>query len=66
MVALDRVFSFGKLKKWSVVELDRWLSYRVTIVWEFARPDSALPVLGEWPSYRGGHLNRFDCSIKCY
>ena len=41
--------------------LDSWLSYTVTIVWEFAWVDSALVVLGEWLSYRGGQLNRLDC-----
>ena len=67
MAALCRLFfSFGRIKKWSLVELDRWLYYRVTIVWEFAWPDSALAVLGKWSSYRDGHMNRFDCSIKCY
>ena len=25
--------------------------------------DSALVVLDEWSSYRGGRLNRFDCTI---
>ena len=34
-----------------------WL---VTIVWEFALVDSALVVLDEWSSYRGGRWNRFD------
>ena len=34
-----------------LVELDRWLSYRVTILWDFAWPDSALGVLGEWSSF---------------
>ena len=52
--------------KWSLVELDRWSSYTVTIISEFALADSALVTLGEWSFYRGGHLNRFDCSIKCY
>ena len=37
-------------------------SYTVTIVWEFAWVDSALVVLDEWLSYRGGYLNRFDCN----
>ena len=31
-------------------------------VWEFAWADSTLVVLDEWLSYRGGRLNRFDCS----
>ena len=42
--------------------LDRWSSYTVTIVWEFAWADSGLVVFDEWLSYRGGCLNRFDCS----
>ena len=42
--------------------LDRWSSYAVMIVWEFAWADSALFVLDKWLSYRGGHLNRFDCT----
>ena len=54
-------FSFGKQKKWSLVTLDRWLSYTVTTVWELAWAYSALVVLDELSSYRGGCLNRFDC-----
>ena len=38
-----------------------WSSHTVTIVCKFARADSALVVIGEWSSYRGGRLNRFDC-----
>ena len=55
-----QVFSFGRQKKWLLVVLDTWTSYTVTIAWEFAWADSALAVLDEWSSYRGGHLNRFD------
>ena len=33
-------------------------------VWEFALIDSALVVLDEWSSYKGGLLNRFDCSKR--
>ena len=51
----------GDKKKWSLVALDRWSSYTVTIVWEFARADSVLVVLDEWSFCRGGRLNRFDC-----
>ena len=58
------LFSFGRQKKWSLVALDRWSSYTVTIVWEFAGVDSALVVLDEWSSYGGGCLNRFDCTIQ--
>ena len=54
-------FSFGRQKKWLLVALGRWSSYTVMVVWEFARVDSALVVLDEWSSYRGGRLNRFDC-----
>ena len=60
VVVLDRFFSFGRQKKWLLVVLDTWTSYTVTIAWEFAWADSALAVLDEWSSYRGGHLNRFD------
>ena len=60
MVVLDRVFSFGKQQKQSLVVSDR--SYTVTVVWEFAWAGSALVILDEWLSYRGGHLNRFDCN----
>ena len=56
-------FSFGKQKKWLLVALDRWSSYTVTIVWEFAWADSALVVVDEWSSYRGGCLSRFNCDI---
>ena len=41
--------------------LDRWSSYTVRIVWEFAWAGSVLVVLGEWSSYRNGRLNRSDC-----
>ena len=56
-----QVFSFQEQKEWSLVALDRWSSYIVTIPWELAWEDSALVVLDEWSSYRGGRLNRFDC-----
>ena len=56
--------SFGRQKEWSVVALDRWLSYTVTIVWDFAWADSALVVLGKCSSYRGDCLNRFDCTSE--
>ena len=39
--------------------LDRWLSYIVMIVWEFAWADPAQVVLDEWLCCRGGRLNRF-------
>ena len=55
-------FHLGEKNKWSLVALDRWSSYAVTIVWEFAWADSALIILDEWSFYRGGHLNRFDCN----
>ena len=48
-------FSFRRQKKWLLVALGRWSS------WTFAWADSALIVLDEWSSYRGGRLNRFDC-----
>ena len=32
--------------------LDRWLSYTVMIVWEFAWADSALVILDEWLSFK--------------
>ena len=51
MVVLKRFFLFGRQEKWSLVALDRWSSYTVTIIWGFA-----------W-AYRGGRLNRFDCII---
>ena len=54
---LDRL-----LKEWLLVALDRWSSYTITIVWEFAWVDSALVALAKWSSYRGGRLNRFDCN----
>ena len=61
MVVLEGL-SFGRQKKWSPVMIDRWSSYTVTIVQEFAWLDSALVVLDKWPFYRGGYLNRFDCN----
>ena len=59
-------FFIWRLKKWSLVKLDRWSSYRVMTVWGFAWADLALVILDELSSYRAGCLNRFDCSIKCY
>ena len=38
----------GDKNKWLLVTLDRWLSYTVTIVQEFARADSELVVLQRW------------------
>ena len=40
--------------------LNRWLSYTVSIVLEFAWAVSGLVVLDKWLSYRSGRLNRFD------
>ena len=45
MVVLDRLFSFVRQKKWSLVALDRRSSYTVTIAREFALAGSALAVL---------------------
>ena len=59
-------FSFGRQEKWSLVALDRCSSDTVTIGWKFAWTDSALVVLDEWPSYRGGRLNTFDCIYLQY
>ena len=65
MVVLDRFFfSFGGQEKWSLVALDRWLSCTVTIVCELAWADSALVLLDDWSSYRGGYISRFDCTIS--
>ena len=47
-----------------MVALDRWSTHTVTTVWEFAWTDSAAVALDKWSSYRGGCLNRFDCSNK--
>ena len=55
-------FRVGDKKKWSLVGLDRWSSYTITIVKEFVWADSALVILDEWSSYRGGRLNRFGCN----
>ena len=61
---LDKVFSgcfrqtflIWEKKKWSLVALDRWSSYTVTILWKFAWRTQ------DWLSYRGGCLDRFDCN----
>ena len=45
VVVLDRFFLILETKKWSLVPLDSWSSYAVTIVWEFAWVGSALVVL---------------------
>ena len=42
---------------------DWWSFYTVTILWEFAWADSAVVILDEWLSDRGGFLNRFDFII---
>ena len=66
MVVIESFFSFGRQKS-SLVALGRWLSYTVTIAWEFASVDSALVVLDEWLSFRGCRLNWFDWTyIKQY
>ena len=62
LVVLDKLFFIWETKKWSLVTLDRWSSYTVTIVWQFGWPDTALVVLDKWPFYTGGRLNRFDCN----
>ena len=62
-------FSFGRQKKsghWSLVTLDRWQCYAVTIAWEFTQADSALVILDKLLSYVGGLLNRFDYSGKIF
>ena len=41
-------FNLGDKKKWSLVVVDMWLSYTVTIVWEFVWANSALFVLDKW------------------
>ena len=61
MVVLDKSFFMWGTKKWSLVALDRWSSYTVTLVWEFAWADSASVVLDKWSFYRGGHVSRSDC-----
>ena len=62
VVVLDR-FHLGVKQMWSLVALNRWLSYAVTMVQEFAWVDPTLVLLDEWSSYRCGRLNRFDCII---
>ena len=59
-------FHLEDKRKWSLVRLDRWLCYRVTIVWELAWVDSVLVALDKWSSYRGGHISRFDCTLNSY
>ena len=48
MVVVGSLFFIWETKKWLLVTLERWLSYTVTIVWEFAWADSALGVLYKW------------------
>ena len=60
---LDRFFFIWETKKWLLVALDRWSTYTVESVGEFAIVDSVLVLLDEWLSYRGGCLNRFDFSL---
>ena len=45
-----------------MVTLNRWLSYTVMIVQEFAQAYSALVILDKWLSYSGGCLNMFYCN----
>ena len=64
MVVLDKFFfSFGGQKKWSLVVLDSWSSYTVTVVWELAWADAALVILDKWFPCRGGRISRFDCRL---
>ena len=56
-------FHLGDKKKWLLVVLGRLLSYTVMFVWELAQADSALVILDEWLSYRGGRFSRFDCTF---
>ena len=62
VVVLDRHVFIWEKKKWLLVMLDRWSSYTVTIVREIAWADSVLVTKEKWLSYRGDHLNRFDCN----
>ena len=55
MVVLHRIFSFGGQKKRSLVALDRWLCYIVTILRDLSGPRIVL-----WLSYGGGHISRFN------
>ena len=47
-----------------VVALNWWSSYTVMIIQKFAWEKSALVVLDEWQSHRGGHLNMFDTNVS--
>ena len=65
VVVIDRFFlHLGNKKIGRMVTLDKWSSYTVIILWEFAWADRVLVVLGDWLSHRGGHLNRLDCIHK--
>ena len=63
---VQRLFQTGffykkKKKKWSLVTLDRWLSYVVRIIREFAWADTALVILDGWLSDRSSCLSKFNC-----
>ena len=47
VVVLDRLFSFGRQKKWLLVKLNKWSSYTVMIVRQLPWVDSALVVWDE-------------------
>ena len=54
-VVLDKLFFHLGDEKWLLVALDRWSSYTVRIVQEFAWMDLVLAL-------QRCHLNRFDCN----
>ena len=62
---LDKVFSGCFRQVFKKVVADR--GRQVVVLhsndcMEFAWVDSGLVVLDKWSSYRGGHLNKFDCN----
>ena len=44
----EAFFNLRDKKKWLLVVLDMWLSYTVTIAWEFVYANSALFVIDKW------------------
>ena len=55
---------FRQVVFFDMVALDRWSSYTVMILWKLAWGDSTLVILDGGSSYRGGRLNRFDCTFQ--
>ena len=63
VVVLDRVFfSFWKTKKVVTGRVRQMVVLYINNCMGIRLADSALVIVDKWLSYRGGPLNRFDCT----